>query len=256
MFTNKKSMSIRLVRAKMIINTVLSDPPIFAALQDMGFDEAKLKSGLEMHARAEKLYEEQKREYAEKSTVKDDLYELWEEARAELRKYITAAKLVLPDNQAILNSLGLHRSPHFNLTNWITQARLFYNATLHNPELLEKLKEYVVTEEKLKAGSAAVDKVEELYSKQKVEKTDAKNATRERDRAFEELDTFMYRLYKIARALFIDKPEYFDKFRVMESRVTAKKSNNADKAESSAPGVDGEVVPAAGNETAGAAVSD
>jgi len=228
MYLKKKSMNERLARSKMIIINILADQQILGALKEMGFDEAKLKSGLDLHSRVEKLYQDQKREYSDQYGATEELYLAWEEARLELRKFITAAKLALMDDPTLLNSLGLNRGPHFTLPAWITQARLFYSAALQNAQVLEKLKEFAVTEEKLKAGLELVTQVEHLNGKQKVDKSDAKHSTRQRDAAFAELDGFVYRLNKIARAIFADKPEYLDKLRTLEGPNLARRAKPDD----------------------------
>jgi hypothetical protein len=131
----------------------------------------------------------------------------------ELKKSVEATRCSTNGSN---NSLGLNEDYPWSISDWLTQARLFYTAALKSPEIQDKLKEFAVTAEKLQAGLALVDGVESLNSQQEVEKGEAQQATRDRDAAFAALDKFMYAFNKIARLLLTEKPEHLEKLGILE----------------------------------------
>lgn len=243
MYLKSKTMSERLVAAKMAINNSLAEADIKDVLQELGFDEARLQAGLDLYKETEKLYQEQKREYSDQYAATEEFNNALQEAKVAYKKYTTAAKLALLDSHTLKNSLGLNQGPQFTISDWLTQGRLFYTSALQSQEVLETLQEFAVTPEKLQAGLQLVDTAEELYSRQQVEISEAQQATRDRDAAFAELDRFMYKLNKVARVLLTEKPEHLEKLGILErsAPIPKKKEPEAGQAE---PELEPELEPA------------
>lgn len=223
MYSTVKSFEDRLVNARLAITNALAETDIKEALAELGFDEAKLKSGLELVEKSENLYQDQKRGYSRQFAATEEFNQTLQEAEAVYKKYATAAKLALLDAQALKNSLGLNEGRQDNIPDWLTQARLFYMTAMQKSEVLDELKEFFVTEENLKAGLELVNKAQELHNRQQVESSDARQTTKERDAAFAQLSRFMYKFNKIARVLLAGKPKEMEKLGIPERRPRTRK---------------------------------
>jgi len=228
----KRSMSHKLVMSKVAIGNAQKDVQLSESLKELGFDEAKLAMGQEIYNRAEFLFQEQKRKYADQYAATQEVKSAWLEAREELKKYVTAARMLLLNESSLSKSLGLTRGERVSISSWITRARLFYNTALGDPDVLSQLQGFAVTREKLEAGLALVDHLEEIYSMQKIKKSEAQQATRDQEAAFAGLDRFMSQLRKVARVLLGDKPEYLEKLGFLERSTPIRKE---DEEESEAP---------------------
>lgn len=216
MYTTKQTMAERLVSAKLALTNALAEEDVREALKELGFDEARLQAGLDLYHQAEELYQVQKKEYSDQFQATEAVFTAWQEARVVHQKYVTVARLALMGHPGLKNSLGLNEDQAFSISDWLTQARLFYTAALKSPEIQDKLKEFAVTAEKLQAGLALVDRLESLNSQQEVEKGEAQQASRDRDAAFAALDKFMYAFNQIARLLLTEKPEHLEKLGILE----------------------------------------
>jgi hypothetical protein len=232
MYTKEKPLPDRLVDARLALTNALGETEIKEALKELGFDETKLQTGMQLLERVENLYRQQKREYSTQYAATEEFNKVLLEAEMVYRKYKTAARLALLDAPAHENSLGLNRGPIFNIPEWLTQARLFYSGALKSPEVLEKLKEFAITAENLQAGLDLVNKAQEFHNRQQVESSEAKQATRERNAAAAELDLFMRKFNKVAWVLLAEKPKYLEKLGIPEYYGRARrKKQDAEPAE-------------------------
>jgi hypothetical protein len=72
-----------------------------------------------------------------------------------------------------------------------------------------------ITRKELEKGQAMVKKVEENFSTKHQETTEAQDATRMRDRAFDELNEWVSDLITVSRIALDDKPEYMEMLGVL-----------------------------------------
>jgi len=231
MYVTTKSMSEKLVGAKLALTNALEQTDIKEALAEMGFTEARLNEGLALYQATDTLYQQQKREYTDQYLASEALQNAWGEAQTLFKKYATAAKLALMDQETLRNSLGLHRNRRFGLADWIILARTFYGTALQSTAILELLSEFAVTVEKLQAGLQLVETVESLRAKRDIEKSEAQQITKERDDAFSRLDKYMYQLTKVARVVLQEKPEHLEKIGILYRSAPIRKKKEENETE-------------------------
>jgi len=128
MYTTEKTISERLVSAKMALTNALAQEDIKEALSELGFTEARLNEGLALYQAADTLYQKQKREYTDQYLASEALQQAWDEAQIAFRKYATVAKLALIEQATFKNSIGLHSGRKFTLPEWITLTRVLRKA--------------------------------------------------------------------------------------------------------------------------------
>ena len=73
MYVTNKTMSERLVSAKMALTNALAQEDIKEALAELGFTEARLNEGLALYQAADTLYQKQKREYTDQYLASEAL---------------------------------------------------------------------------------------------------------------------------------------------------------------------------------------
>ena len=106
-----RAMAHRLVMTKLAIKNAMTDKQLKETLKELGFDEAKLQEGLEIYNRAEFLFQDQKRKYADQYAGTQEVKSAWMEAREELKKYVTAAKMLLLNESSLSKSLWRRSLP-------------------------------------------------------------------------------------------------------------------------------------------------
>lgn len=114
-----------------------------------------------------------------------------------------------------MNTLGLSQGQAFKISDWILQARQFYNNAINDTEIQAKMAEYSVTAERLQVSLEEVNKLEEMKITQEKEKGEAQRATQKRDELFAQLDEYMYGLVQIARVVLHDKEQLFEKMGII-----------------------------------------
>ncbi len=230
MYLITQPMAERLLSANMALTEALENEEIKERFDTMVFDESRLNEGLEMYRAAEKFFQLQRQEYSEQYLATEMLYDRWGYARGILKMHRSVVKTVFGSQSHIINMLGVDQGEKYSLAEWILAGRHFYQTTLDRPEISGPLAEYTLTSERLEAGLALVDEVESLNQEQEKEKAEAKEATRQRDDAFAELDKYMVLFSKVSVILFSDRPELLNMMGLMLPKRRRNKKNGDDPA--------------------------
>jgi hypothetical protein len=215
MYTQKMTMEERLLEADVAISNALGDEVIMERLSFLGYDETRLNTGYELFKRVRELYNEQKKEYGEQFKASEAMYKAWEIARVLYRQYSTLARIIFNNDAGTLSKLGLDKEQASKLANWITQANQFYNNAMNTKEIQDQMAEYTVTKERLQAALEEVNNLLKFEKEQETEKSEAQKATDERDKAFSQLDEYMYNLLQIAKVMLYDNPQLLEKMGIV-----------------------------------------
>ena len=129
--------------------------------------------------------------------------------------YTTLARFLFRKDPTKMNTLGLSQGQAFKISDWILQARQFYNNAINDTEIQAKMAEYSVTSDRLQTALQEVVKLEEMKIIQEKEKGEAQRATQKRDELFAQLDEYMYGLIQIARVVLYDKEQLLEKMGIV-----------------------------------------
>ncbi|MCP5053793.1 MAG: hypothetical protein GY940_41890 [bacterium] len=235
MYSTVKSMAERLVSAKLALTTALSDEFIKLTFAQLVFNQIRLDAGMAIYIKTEGLYWFQRTEYAQQYAATESFYILWEKAKGMMTKYLAVADFVLDDYPLLKKALGLHDGRKYSFAAWVIWARNFYATAINHPEISAKLAEFTVTAELLQVELDVMDQLEELNRIQKIEKAEAQQATKDRDEAFAQLDRYMHLFNKMARLLFVDRPQYLEKLGILERSVPIQKNKTEEPAQTEEP---------------------
>jgi hypothetical protein len=139
----------------------------------------------------------------------------WQKNKIAYNMYATLAGFLFRNDPNKMKILGLDKGTAYKIADWILLARQFYTNALSKQEILEKLKEYTVNEERLNQALADIKTLEQLKVNQEKEKGEAQQSTSDRDDAFARLDEFMYGLINISMAVLYDKPQSVEKLGIL-----------------------------------------
>ena len=200
-----------LVNSKMAISNAMSDEEIKTLLLEYNYDDARYNEGLELHKKAEELYNKQKKEYSEQYKASEEFEKAYNAAKPVYLEHVELTRLAFRNDTSKLVSLGIEGSLQRQFSAWLTQARQFYDNTVKDEKVLEKISRYNLTKEKLEKGLQLISLVEEANNKQEKEKGEAQQFTKDRDKAMDELSDWIYELSVVAKFALAEKPQLLEK---------------------------------------------
>ncbi|MCP4215134.1 MAG: hypothetical protein GY765_10775 [bacterium] len=120
---------------------------------------------------------------------------------------IKAAVLNDPDNH---RRLGLTEKRKYDFPSWLNQNRKLYATLLDTPEVLDRLAAMGVTPEQLQEEQQKIRNLGTLYGERATLKAAAQKATEEKDKAFQDLKTWMGDFFRVFRMAFRDDPQMME----------------------------------------------
>ena len=125
--------------------------------------------------------------------------------------YSTLARVLFRNDPTKIKILGLDKAAAYKIADGIMMSRQFYTNAMAKKEIMDKMMEYTVNEERLNQALADIKKLEQIKVTQEKEKGEAQQSTSDRDDAFARLDEFMFGLINISLAVLYDKPQLVEK---------------------------------------------
>ena len=202
--------------AQIAIENALSDTEVQSLLSVYGYDAAKIGEGKTLFETARQLQQQQKAEYGDQYAASDALKTKLDEAKISYMRFLKVARVALKNDYAACKTLELDGIRKHSLTGWIGQARTFYINALEDADVLTKLNNFGITQEKLEAGKTLIDETEAANIAQKKEIGEAQQATKARDEAIDKLDDWMSDFIAIARVALEEKPQFLEKLGIIE----------------------------------------
>lgn len=211
-----KSLDERLMNAQVAINNALENAQIKTYLEKYGYNDERLNKGMELFNTARTLQEKQKQEYGDQFELSEKLNKTVAEARKHYSKMRKIARVAFRDDAFVLKSLGILENTRSTLSGWLGQARQFYTVAVQKENILNGLSTYLITKEELETGNQAITEIEKLNVMQECEKSEAQQATLERDSSIDELERWLWDLQAIARIALEEKPQLLEMLSIVE----------------------------------------
>lgn len=183
MAVKKKSLEDRLMALKITAGNALKAEEIRKAVMAYGYDETRIKEGLALYEEADRLYYEQKEKYAQQIKATSDFKAARGKANKVYMIYVKVARAALRGNLAAMEKLELKGIRKLSFDQWLSQAKQFYAGALEVPDILEELKVFGVTKEKLTEGQKLVEEADAANMRSEMKRADARKATRDRNQA-------------------------------------------------------------------------
>ena len=211
MLTTKGTLADKLLSAQVAIDNAILDVEIKTLLTVYGYDDVRLANGKALLDNANLSQQVQQKEYGDQFEATNDLNNTWANANKEYIRFIKISRIALKGEVAIFQKLDLFGTRKDSLSGWIAQAKQFYLNALLDATVLSKLAGFGITQVKLEAGKALLEETETKNAAQEKEKGEAQQATKERDKATDELFEWLSDFTVIARIALEDKPQLLEK---------------------------------------------
>jgi len=92
----------------------------------------------------------------------------------------------------------------------LEETRAFYQLLDTTEKLLTPLKQLKITEQEIKKQLQLLTEVEQAYTDYQKEKGESKQATKDKNDAFDALDKWVTRFFKVAKIALEDRPQLLE----------------------------------------------
>ena len=205
-----RSIHTLLSQAQLAIDNALNNPQILQYLSDFGYSSARIQQGKKLYNVAAAAQLAQRTEAGEQISATTAVNAAWEKAQKTYSRMVKVARIAFKRNAGVAVQLDLNGTRKKSLSGWLAQANQFYQNALGDKAILSQLKEFGITEQKLKAGLAELAAVERANLLKEQEKGAAQAATQARDAALDELQDWLSDYWAIAKVALEDNPQLLE----------------------------------------------
>ena len=205
-----RSINTLLSQAQLAIDNALNNPQILKYLSDFGYSSVRIQQGKKLYNVAAAAQLAQQMEAGEQVSATTVVNDAWENAKKTYSRMIKVARVAFKRNSGVAVQLDLNGTRKKSLSGWLAQANQFYQNALGDRTILSGLKEFGMTEQKLKAGLAELTVVEQANLAQEKEKGEAQAATQTRDTALDELQDWLSDYLAIAKVAMEEEPQLLE----------------------------------------------
>lgn len=196
--------------AQLAIDNALNNSTILGHLTDFGYTSAKIQQGKKLYSTAAAAQLAQQNEAGGQIAATTVVNDAWETAKKTYSRLLKVARVAFKRNSGVATQLDLAGTRKKSLSGWMAQANQFYKNALGDKGILLELKEFGITEQKLKAGLAELVVVEQANLVQEKEKGEAQAATQKRDAALDELQDWLSDYLAIAKVALEENPQLLE----------------------------------------------
>ena len=203
----KKMLETFLLSAAVSIQNSLNTPKILEKLKEYNITKELL---LQMKSFIEEIItflSKQQFQTSEKVDTTTKTNELFTEAFNIYYNFVKLARITFVKDDAIISTLDLNGERNKAKPGFILQGELFYENCLNNENILNRLKRFGITKEKLEAGQSKLIELKTIEADKLKEKEELKDLNKTIDEKTEILYTFANEFNVVAKIAFENEPE-------------------------------------------------
>lgn len=186
------------------------DLELKAELTEYGYDEAKIGEGKKLYDEARKTFDANTKETREETTASLNFQEKYQNFQKIYITHRKKAKIVFDDNAEAFLQLKLKNTPARVIAKFLEETRAFYQLLNTTETLMTLLKQLKVTEQDIEKQLQLLTDVEQAYADYQKEKGESQQATKDKNNAFDALDKWVVRFFKVAKIALEDKPQLLE----------------------------------------------
>ena len=193
-----------------IFENLGKDLELKAELAEYGYDEAKIGEGKKLYDEARKTFDANTKETREETTASLNFQEKYQNFQKIYITHRKKAKIVFDDNPEVFLQLKLKNTPARVIAKFLEETRAFYQLLNTTETLMTPLKQLKVTEQDIEKQLQLLTDVEQAYADYQKEKGESQQATKDKNNAFDALDKWVVRFFKVAKIDLEDKPQLLE----------------------------------------------
>lgn len=171
-----------------------------------GYAPADIAAGKTLVNKVQTLDEKQKKEYAEQYQATETYTKDWNELKGIYSEHVELARIAFENDVQNYFQLGLQGRRKESFSGYMHQAKQFYNNALKDQVVMDALSKKGISKKELEDTLVLIEKVEEEKNKQSKETGEARQATKDRDAAHDELSEWFGEYKRVATVALASKP--------------------------------------------------
>ena len=214
-----QSLTESMAQIGLVINGTLNNPAILAAVDPFGYTEARIRTeGLEKYNRTQTEFLNFQKEYGEQYTAYEELTELWDKNRNIYMPILKLTRIGLKNKVGALHSLRAAGTRNRSVTGFMNDAQLLYNNLMSQPEFMDIMNRFGVTNATMNEAKVQLDKLKEAHIKYFKEKGEAQDQTVKRDKMYDELYDWYSDFRAVLRIALNDSEQMLEKLGIVVKR--------------------------------------
>lgn len=201
-----------LQNTQVLFETIEHSTDIAKKLEDYGYSTQEIAKGKALYTTAQTLYGTNKKETEEERIAYQNFRTAMDELTKTYAEHRNKAKLVFKDNETAKISLALKGSPAEAIATLLEQITQFYKNLNEQEALRTPLARVKITAENITSQQTKTTQVKNLYSAYAQEKNESQQATKDKNKAFADLDKWTRELYAYAKYALAEDSQFLQMF--------------------------------------------
>jgi hypothetical protein len=192
------------------LENVGNQTEIASIMAEFGYDETLLTEGRTLLTKTREAFDFNKKEDDETT----EAYKNFTETKENLAKTYTLhrkkGKVIFRKEPTTLSKLALTGSLPTAYIKWLETVKKFYTVAAADTEIQNKLVRLKVSTEELNGTIQLISNLEQARSEYLREKGESQDSTKTKDKAFAEIDDWMFEFYAVAKIALEDHPQLLE----------------------------------------------
>ena len=183
---------------------------IATIMAEFGYDETLLTEGKTLLTKTRAAFDFNKKEDDETSEAYKNFTTLKENLATTYTLHRKKAKVIFRKESTTLNKLSLSGSLPTAYIKWLETVKKFYAVASADSDIQSKLVRLKITTEELNGTIELITNLELARAEYLREKGESQDATKQKDKAFGEIDDWMSEFYAVAKIALEDNPQLLE----------------------------------------------
>lgn len=196
--------------AETLFETLKTREEIANELAEYTYDTQKIAEGKALYDKAKAQQEANRKETKEETQA----YQLFEKSFKNLVETYKAhrkrAKIIFKDDDAILKILVLKGTMATRILSLLEDIEIFYTELDKDQAFKTAVQKLKITQENITIQLTQLAETKQFYAKYQTEKGESQQATKDKDKAFTDLEKWVREFYTIAKIALEDKPQLLE----------------------------------------------
>ncbi|MDO4881668.1 MAG: hypothetical protein Q3983_10335, partial [Capnocytophaga sp.] len=181
-------------------------------LSEYGYGDEKMSYGKVLLDKANELYSINIQKKQEEITSSTNYQKMYAEVTQKYIAHRKRAKIIFKNEENILRNLRINGTSVRTKSEYTEDIKVFYGTLSNNEELKNKLAQVKVFPEEIEEQLTRINQVKSAYEDYLKDKGESQQSTKDKNKAFEELDKWVKDFYQIAKLTFEDRPQLLEVF--------------------------------------------
>ena len=193
-----------------LFQNIKKDTILATELAEYGYDADTIAEGEALYNTLVEKYDTNKTETAEETSAYAVFNQLFESTRAIYVTDRKKAKIVFKNQPDVLKNLQLTGLLSVRNAVVMDTMRLFYETLQNNPELLNAVQRLKITADHVAEQLIKVNNTQSAYATYIQEKGESQQATKDKNKAFDDLAQWVNEFYSVAKIALEDQPQLLE----------------------------------------------